>query len=227
MTNTIHCQLCGAFLPSDAPAGLCPGCLLRTAIQTGNQDFPTLPKLRYFGDYELLEEIARGGMGVIYKARQISLDRIVAVKMMRPGLLATEEEIKRFHAEATAAANLQHPNIVSIYEVGEQDGLHYFSMEYIAGTSLAQVVQQHPLLPSNAARHVQTVAEAIHYAHTKGTLHRDLKPSNVLVDLSDHLHITDFGLAKQIHTETTQVLPMDTMALRAMCMPLGPFCMNW
>ena len=206
MTNTIHCQLCGALLPSDAPAGLCPGCLLRTAIQTGNQDFPTLPKLSYFGDYELLEEIARGGMGVIYKARQISLDRIVAVKMMRPGLLATEEEIKRFHAEATAAANLQHPNIVSIYEVGEQDGLHYFSMEYIAGTSLAQVVQQHPLLPSNAARHVQTVAEAIHYAHTKGTLHRDLKPSNILVDLSDRLHITDFGLAKQIHTETTLTL---------------------
>lgn len=206
MTNTIHCQLCGALLPSDMPAGLCPGCLLRTALQTGTQDFPTLPKLPYFGDYELLEEIARGGMGVIYKARQVSLDRIVAVKMMRPGLLATEEEIKRFHAEATAAANLQHPNIVSIYEVGEQDGLHYFSMEYIAGTSLAQVVQQHPLLPSNAARHVQTVAEAIHYAHTKGTLHRDLKPSNVLVDLSDHLHITDFGLAKQIHTETTLTL---------------------
>src|SRR5260370_18476841 len=192
------------MVTGEVPAGLCPGCLLRTAVETGAKDFvPLLPKLRYFGDYELLEEIARGGMGVVYKARQVSLNRIVAVKMMRPGLLASEEEIKRFHAEATAAANLHHPNIVSVYEVGERDGLHYFSMEYVAGTSLAQIVQQRPLLPTRAARYVQIVAEAIHSAHTRGTLHRDLKPSNVLVDLSDQLHITDFGLAKQIHSETT------------------------
>jgi WD40 repeat protein/tRNA A-37 threonylcarbamoyl transferase component Bud32 len=207
LTDSVQCQQCGATLPGDAPAGLCPGCLLRTAIQTGTQDFPALPKLRYFGDYELLEEIAHGGMGVVYKARQVSLDRIVAVKMMRPGLLATEEENKRFHAEATAAANLQHPNIVSIYEVGEQDGLHYFSMEYIAGASLAQIVRERPLLPRRAAGYVQTLAEAIHYAHTRGTLHRDLKPSNVLVDRADQLHITDFGLAKQLHTENTLTLP--------------------
>jgi serine/threonine protein kinase len=173
-------------------------------VEAGSKDFiPTLPKLRYFGDYELLEEIARGGMGVVYKARQVSLNRIVAVKMMRPGLLASEEEIRRFHAEATAAANLQHPNIVSIYEVGERDGLHYFSMEYIAGTSLAQIVQQHPLVPRRAARYVQSVAEAVAYAHAQGTLHRDLKPSNILLDLSDQLHITDFGLAKQIQGGTT------------------------
>jgi serine/threonine protein kinase/WD40 repeat protein len=207
LANALHCQQCGAALSGDSPAGLCPGCLLRTAIQTGAQDFiPALPNLRYFGDYELLEEIARGGMGVVYKARQLSLDRIVAVKMMRPGLLATEEEVKRFRAEATSAAGLKHPNIVCIYEVGERDGLHYFSMEYIPGKSLAQIVHNHPLPPGKAAHHLRTIAEAIHYAHAQGTLHRDLKPSNVLVDLSDQLHVTDFGLAKQMNAEARLTL---------------------
>jgi serine/threonine protein kinase len=170
---------------------------MRTAIEHGAGRAPSaLPKLRYFGDYELLEEVARGGMGVVYRARQVSLDRIVAVKMMRPGVLATEDEIRRFQAEARTAAGMQHPNIVAIHEVGEFDGLHYFSMDFVEGPSLAELVRQKPLAPGEAARYVQVLAEAVHYAHGKGILHRDLKPSNVLVDPNGGPRITDFGLAR-------------------------------
>ncbi len=167
--------------------------------------------VRYFGDYELLAEIARGGMGVVYKARQVSLDRVVALKMILAGQLASSADVQRFHAEAKAAANLQHPNIVAIHEVGEHHGQHFFSMDYIAGRSLAEVVRQNPLPAARAARHVQQIAEAIEHAHQQGTLHRDLKPSNVLIDEADRPHVTDFGLAKRLRgdaglTMTGQVL---------------------
>jgi serine/threonine protein kinase/WD40 repeat protein len=152
----------------------------------------------HFGDYELIEEIARGGMGVVYKARQVSLNRTVALKMMRPGSLASEDEVRRFRVEAEAAASLQHPNIVAIHEVGEQDGLQYFSMDYVEGQSLAGMIREHPLPKETAARYVKTIAEAIAYAHRCGILHRDLKPSNVLMDQSGQVRITDFGLAKRI-----------------------------
>jgi predicted Ser/Thr protein kinase len=176
---------------------------LRTAIESGAGQAlaPLLPKLRYFGDYELLEEIARGGMGVVYRARQGSLARTVAVKMMRPGLLATEAEIRRFQTEARTAASLQHPNIVTIHEVGEFEGLHYFSMEFVEGPSLAALVRQKPLSPAEAARHTRILAEAVQYAHSHGVLHRDLKPSNVLVDGAGRLRITDFGLARPLDGE--------------------------
>ena len=141
-------------------------------------------------------------MGVVYKARQLSLDRIVAVKMMRPGLLATEDEVRRFRAEARLAAALQHPNIVAIHEIGERDGLYYFSMDYVDGVNLAKLADAQPLAAPRAARYVKIIAEAIHYAHQKGTLHRDLKPSNVLVDLADQPRVTDFGLAKLLHEES-------------------------
>jgi WD40 repeat protein len=206
------CGNCGAPLPQDAPAGLCPACLLRTAVESGAADLvPLLPPLRYFGDYELLSEIARGGMGVVYRARQVSLDRTVAVKMMRPGLLATEEEIRRFRTEATAAAGLQHPNIVAIHEIGEQDGLHYYSMDFVEGQSLAEVVRRHPMPQMDAARCVKTLADAVHFAHSRGTLHRDLKPSNVMMDVAGEPHITDFGLAGSLvaehhHTVTGSVM---------------------
>src|SRR5277367_1931228 len=133
--NSLQCETCGNAIAADTPAGLCPICLLRTAVEHGSSQAlaPFLPKLRYFGDYELLEKIARGGMGVVYRARQVSLDRTVAVKMMRPGLLATEPEISRFQTEAKTAAGLQHPNIVAIHEVGQFDGLHYFSMGFVEG----------------------------------------------------------------------------------------------
>ena len=154
-------------------------------------------RVQYFGDYELLEEIARGGMGVVYKAKQTSLNRIVAVKMILAGQLASEADIRRFHTEAEAAANLQHPNIVAIHEVGEHEGRHYFSMDYVEGKNLAGLVREGPLPPTTAAQLVKTIAEAIQYAHQRGILHRDLKPQNVLMDEHDRPRVTDFGLAKR------------------------------
>jgi len=168
-------------------------------VSTSDLDGPSSPPtIQYFGDYELLDEIARGGMGVVYRARQVTLNRTVAVKMILTGQLASREEVQRFFTEAEAAANLQHPNIVTIHEVGEHEGRQYFSMDYIDGPSLAELVRQHPLTPGKAAAYVKTIAEAIHYAHEQGTLHRDLKPSNILIDESDQPQITDFGLAAKI-----------------------------
>jgi|GEM_PF-3287207 len=160
------------------------------------------PILRRFGDYELLEEIARGGMGVVYKARQVSLNRIVAVKMILAGELAAEEDVLRFHTEAEAAANLQHHNIVKIHGVGEHEGQHYFSMEYVEGQNLGQLIHGVPLPPKRAARYMQQIAEAIDYAHRQGVLHRDIKPSNVLVDGFDHARVMDFGLAKRVEADS-------------------------
>jgi outer membrane protein assembly factor BamB/tRNA A-37 threonylcarbamoyl transferase component Bud32 len=162
---------------------------------------PPASKTRSFGDYELLEEIARGGMGIVYKAHQVSLNRVVALKMILAGQLASDVDVKRFYQEAQTGANLQHPNIVAIHEVGEHDGQHYFSMDYVEGCSLADTILDGPLPPMRAARYLKTVAEAIHYAHEQGTLHRDLKPTNILLDSSDQPRVTDFGLARRIAHE--------------------------
>jgi tRNA A-37 threonylcarbamoyl transferase component Bud32 len=160
------------------------------------------PTVNYFGDYELLEEIARGGMGVVFKARQVSLNRIVAVKMILSGQLAGEAEVKRFRTEAEAAANLQHPNIVAIHEVGEHEGRHFFSMDYVEGANLANFIKDNPLSAIKAAEMLKTIAQAVHYAHQRGTLHRDLKPHNVLMDANAQPRITDFGLAKRIDQDS-------------------------
>lgn len=196
------CEHCGKPVTAAAPAGMCPACLLRTAVEHGSSRVMTtvLPKLRYFGDYELLDEIAFGGMGVVYRARQVSLDRVVAIKMMRPGVLATDDEIRRFQTEARTAASMQHPNIVAIHEVGECEGLHYFSMDFVDGPNLAELIRHKPLPSQEAARYVQLLADAVQYAHSKGILHRDLKPSNVVVDAAGRPRITDFGLARPLDT---------------------------
>ncbi|MBI2947187.1 MAG: protein kinase, partial [Verrucomicrobia bacterium] len=146
----------------------------------------------------MLEEIGRGGMGVVYKGRQLSLNRTVAVKVILSGRFATVESIQRFRAEAEAAAGLQHSNIVAIHDVGEHRGQHYFSMDYIEGQCLAELVRENPLPPRRAASYVQRIATAIQYAHEHGTIHRDLKPSNVLIDQLDEPRIADFGLAKRV-----------------------------
>ncbi|MBT4865890.1 MAG: protein kinase [Planctomycetaceae bacterium] len=150
-----------------------------------------------FGDYELLEEIARGGMGVVYKARQVKLDRIVAVKMILSGGFASEDEVARFYVEAKAAAALRHPNIVPVYDVGEHDGQHYLSMGFVEGESLADRVDKGPIPPREAANLVRKMATAMAVAHDKGVIHRDLKPANVLLEKNGNPCITDFGLAKQ------------------------------
>jgi serine/threonine protein kinase/predicted Zn-dependent peptidase len=154
--------------------------------------------VRYFGNYELVHEIARGGMGVVYLARQRTLNRVVAVKMILAGQLASQSDVQRFLAEAQAAAGLRHPNIVAIHEVGETDGQYFFSMDFIEGKDLAAISRKNSLAPSQAARYVSIIAGAIHYAHGQGILHRDLKPSNVVIDKDDQPHVMDFGLAKRI-----------------------------
>jgi WD40 repeat protein len=190
--------------------GKCPKCVLSAAVglpvadprdpalsgpeTDGNES--SIHRLCRFGDYELLGEIARGGMGVVFQARQVSLNRIVAVKMILAGNLATEAQVRRFRAEAEAAAGLHHPNIVAIHEVGEHGGQHYFSMELVAGESLSQAAREQPLSPNQAAQYVRQIALAIHWAHEHDVLHRDIKPSNVLIDEFDQVKVTDFGLAK-------------------------------
>jgi WD40 repeat protein/tRNA A-37 threonylcarbamoyl transferase component Bud32 len=205
MSAARSCEQCGVALPPRAPAGLCPKCLLGQALRASAKSDRAGPETASgdssaarLGDYELIERIATGGMGVVYKARQLSLNRIVALKMISPGRLAGEEQVLRFQAEAEAVASLQHPHIVAVHETGQWEGQHYFSMDYVAGQNLADAVRSQPMPPIRAAEILKAIAEAVHFAHQKRILHRDLKPSNIILDEAGEPHVTDFGLAKRL-----------------------------
>lgn len=204
MSQTRTCPECGAALPADAPGGLCPRCLWDVgAAQTATVPMPRVVgqlgnEGRRFGNYELLAEIGRGGMGVVYKARQRNLGRVVAVKMVRGEHLAQGEEAQRFRREAALAATLQHPHIVAVHEAGEVEGQYFYSMDYVEGRSLEELVREHPLPARQVAQYTKAVAEAVAYAHQRGILHRDLKPSNVLIGPRDEPRVVDFGLAKAL-----------------------------
>ena len=152
----------------------------------------------------ILGELGRGGMGVVYKARQVKLNRIVALKMVLAGAHAGSEQLARFQTEAEAVARLRHPNIVQIYEVGEHEGLPFFSLEYVDGGSLAGKIGGKPQAPSDAARLVERLADAMDSAHRQHIIHRDLKPANVLVTTGGDPKITDFGLAKRLEGDSSQ-----------------------
>src|SRR5881296_3837011 len=218
------CAQCGSRLTSsDDGEKFCIHCLLRSAL--GQDDIDPSKTLRRsdqlipgdngapieFGDYELLEEIGQGSQGVVYRARQKSLNRIVALKVIALGHWATEPHVKRFRREAEAAARLNHPGIVPIYEVGERDGACYFSMGLVEGGQLDAVARREPIPIRYAAEVIAKLARTVSYAHEHGILHRDIKPGNILLDAKGEPHLTDFGLARLVETESTVTRTMEVL----------------
>ena len=224
-TAATGCEKCGAKILGGAPRGVCPACLLETGLGLLEDDFVAWvadpmrddfarPASRKkfarparvpgnFSDYESLEEIGRGGQGVVYRAHQKTLNRTVALKVIGLGPWTTEAHLKRFRREAEAAASLDHPYIVPIYEVGEEDGSCYFSMKFVEGGQLDEVIKHTPMPIRSAVELIAKLARTVQYAHERGILHRDIKPGNILLDQEGEPHLTDFGLARLVETEST------------------------
>jgi serine/threonine protein kinase/tetratricopeptide (TPR) repeat protein len=227
------CRKCRAEILADAPEGLCTACLFETGLNLfahapvagGGDPAPDdrvplshdkkksdrAKTFGDFGDYDLLEVIGRGGQGVVYRARQKGLNRIVALKVIGLGHWATDAHLKRFRREAEAAASLDHSGIVPIYEVGERDGSCYFSMKLVEGGQLDEVAKREPLPVRKAVELIVKVARTVHYAHEHSILHRDIKPGNILLDSKGEPHLTDFGLARLVETESTVTRTLEVL----------------
>src|SRR5262249_48182495 len=205
------CRKCGGEISDTGGQRVWGACLLEIGLQD-SQHCPTSgPLLRHFGDSELLAEIGRGGQGVVYRARQKSLNRVVALKVIALGQWAGESHLKRFKLEAAAAASLDDPHIVPIYEIGEREGCCFFSMKFVEGDRLDAVIRREVLPVRRVAQVVASLARTVHHAHERGLLHRDIKPANVMLDTQGEPHLTDFGLAKLIEQESTLTKTMDVL----------------
>ena len=217
ITTGKFCRKCGAAIPPTSPQHSCGACLLETGLgqvepeREVNVDLASSPMLMDFGDYELLEQIGRGGQGVVFRARQKSLNRTVALKIIGLGQWATKAHLKRFRLEAEAAARLEHPGIVPIHEVGERDGSCYFSMKFVEGGQLDAIPKREPMPIRPAVELIAKVARTVHYAHEHGILHRDIKPGNILLDAKGEPHLTDFGLARLVESESSVTQTLDVL----------------
>src|SRR5437016_7857672 len=214
MADQRQCPRCNGLVSVDAPEGLCPECLYLQAMESPVEGQPpngekrspspvfvppTVTDLaRHFPQLEILQLVGQGGMGAVYKARQPKLDRLLALKILPPEVARDPGFMERFTREARSLARLNHPHIITIFDFGEMNGLYYFTMEYVDGKNVRQLLEAGELTPPLALKIIPQVCDALHYAHDEGFVHRDIKPENLLLDKKGRLKIADFGLARLV-----------------------------